>query len=157
MEMINKNGSVIKKYDSHKFQPYLFLFIIIILLDIWIPWRGFQDFQFASTCRNTNATVRRVEKDGKSSKIFVEYNDYTTGLPTEGVIQNEELIYSRSLIPRQEIEILYVSGMYQVYSPEVKHPSYKSVYLYAICELFALWFTFYCYRALKYLIANRKK
>ena len=145
LKMYNNSKKYIPK--SYEVLPFLILFI---LLDVWMPWGGFQDYQFASNCVYTSAVLLRVESDENLSKLFVEYNDNTTGLPTEGVIRKIGWNYSRSLTPGHRIGILYLSGMYRVYMPDFSHPNYKSaIILYGFGELGSLWLTFIFYRAYK--------
>lgn len=135
------------------------LLIVFIILDLLFFGYGYQEYQFASNCKNTSAVVLRVEDDGGNHRqmLIVEYNDYTTGLPTEGVIRKVLSFNDQALAPGQRLEILYVSGMYRVYSPNFAHPNYRMVFVYVLVEVIMLGLTFKMFQSYRNEKANRKK
>jgi hypothetical protein len=112
----------------------------VILLNSCFLWLGYKEYQFASNCNKTSAVVIRVERDSNKFNVIVEYNDHITGLPTEGIIR--KLFRADEMVPNQRTEILYVSGMYRVYSPEHEHPNDRMVVIYGFCEVSALLLTY---------------
>ncbi len=153
MKKYNPQIVITQKYESGSTEvlfPLIFVFFVVL----WLPWRFYQDFQFASESKNTVAEVLRIEEDGRYM-IIVEYNDHKTGLPTEGVFINTCLI-ATNVVPGQRLGILYVSGMYRVYLPECQHPSFNSASLFIIGEVIMLLLGYGLYKRYKDLKAQGK-
>ncbi|MBS1538184.1 MAG: hypothetical protein JST20_10605 [Bacteroidetes bacterium] len=135
--MINK----VKKYHVG-----IIVIIFMILLIVVLFWGIIKEYKFASENKVGNAVVLNIERDNGYRKLTVEYYDEVTGKKAIGIAREVYLDYANSLHIGKQISILYLSGSKRVYIPELKHPSWRTVYLYCGFEIFSFWMLYRVYR-----------
>lgn len=124
-------------------------FILILSLNIGQAWVLLSDVHFATEHRKTDAVVLNIERDNGFRKLTVEYYDEATGKKAIGISRKVYLDYANSLHIGKQISILYLSGSRRVYIPELKHPSWRTVHVNILFQLFTLLGFVICYRSYK--------